>query len=82
MPLFSKPAGSYPSLQYPLTVALTNIPALAVPFTTTVAGRNFKLDVRFGETTANGFSSVSEFHVIEEKSAIGTMYGRITEIVP
>ena len=58
------------------------IPALAVPFTTTVAGKNFKLDVRFGETTANGFSSVSEFHVIEEKTATGTMYGRITEIVP
>ena len=58
------------------------IPALSVPFTTTVAGRNFKLDVRFGETTADGFSSLTEFHVLENKSATGIMYGRMTEIVP
>ncbi len=58
------------------------IPALSVPFTTTVGGKNFKLDVRFGETTANGFGSLTEFHVLEEKTATGTMYGRMTEIVP
>jgi len=58
------------------------IPALSVPFTTSVGGKNFKLDVRFGETTANGFGSLTEFHVLEEKSATGTMYGRMTEIVP
>ena len=58
------------------------IPALSVPFTSTVGGKNFKLDVRFGETTANGFSSLTQFHVLEEKTATGTMYGRMTEIVP
>ena len=58
------------------------IPALSVPFTTTVGGKNFKLDVRFGETTANGFGTLTEFHVLENKSATGTMYGRMTEILP
>ncbi len=56
------------------------LPTLGVPFSTTVGGRKFKLDVRFGETTANGFSNVSEFHVFEEKSATGSLYGRITEV--
>ena len=58
------------------------IPALSVPFTTSVGGKNFKLDVRFGETTANGFGSLTEFHVLEQMTATGTMYGRMTEIVP
>lgn len=56
------------------------LPTLGVPFSTTVGGRKFKLDVRFGETTANGFGNVSEFHIFEGKSATGSLYGRITEI--
>jgi hypothetical protein len=56
------------------------LPTLGVPFSTTVGGRKFQLDVRFGETTANGFGNVSEFHIYEGKSATGTLYGRITEI--
>ena len=56
------------------------LPTLGVPFTTTVGGRKFKLDVRFGETTANGFGNVSEFHIFEGTSATGSMYGRITEV--
>lgn len=56
------------------------LPTLGVPFTTTVGGKKFKLDVRFGETTANGFGNVSEFHIYEGTSATGSMYGRITEV--
>jgi prepilin-type N-terminal cleavage/methylation domain-containing protein len=56
------------------------LPTLGVPFSTTVGGRKFKLDVRFGETTANGFGNVSEFHIYEGKSATGSLYGRITEV--
>ena len=56
------------------------LPTLGVPFATTVGGRKFKLDVRFGETTANGFGNVSEFHIYEGKSATGSLYGRITEV--
>ena len=56
------------------------LPTLGVPFSTTVGGRKFKLDLRFGETTADGFGNVSEFHIYEGKSATGSLYGRITEV--
>ncbi|MFV1993822.1 MAG: choice-of-anchor K domain-containing protein [Verrucomicrobiales bacterium] len=45
--------------------------------TSTINGRNYRLRVEFGETTADGFATLDEFHVFEDASAIGWLYGTL-----
>jgi type II secretory pathway pseudopilin PulG len=54
------------------------IPSLASQFTAQVQGQTFYLQLRFGNSTANGFTTIDEFHVHENKSATGAIYGKFT----
>jgi type II secretory pathway pseudopilin PulG len=54
------------------------IPNLASQMTTQVQGQTFYLQLRFGNSTANGFTTIDEFHVHENKSATGSVYGKFT----
>lgn len=54
------------------------IPTLASQMTTQVQGQTFYLQLRFGNSTANGFTTIDEFHVHENKSATGSIYGKFT----
>jgi hypothetical protein len=54
------------------------IPSLASRFTAQVQGQTFYLQLRFGNSTANGFTTIDEFHVHENKSATGAIYGKFT----
>ena len=54
------------------------IPSLASQMTTQVQGQTFYLQLRFGNSTANGFTTIDEFHVHENKSATGSIYGKFT----
>lgn len=54
------------------------IPQLSSEFTAQVQGQTFYLQLRFGNSTANGFTTIDEFHVHENKSATGAIYGKFT----
>lgn len=54
------------------------IPNVATGFSTQIQGQTYYLQLRFGNSTANGFTKVDEFHVHENKSATGTLFGRLT----
>jgi type II secretory pathway pseudopilin PulG len=54
------------------------IPTLASQMTTQVQGQTFYLQLRFGNSTSNGFTTIDEFHVHENKSATGSIYGKFT----
>lgn len=54
------------------------IPTLASQLTAQVQGQTFYLQLRFGNSTANGFTTIDEFHVHENKSATGAIYGKFT----
>jgi hypothetical protein len=45
--------------------------------TQTINGREYFLKLEFGETTANGFSTIDEFHVLENAMATGSLYGTL-----
>ena len=54
------------------------IPTLASQLTAQVQGQTFYLQLRFGNSTANGFTTIDEFHVHENNSATGAIYGKFT----
>lgn len=54
------------------------IPAVASQFSTKIHGQTFYLKLRFGNSTANGFTTINEFHVHENKTASGSIYGKFT----
>jgi len=54
------------------------IPTLASQLTAQVQGQTFYLQLRFGNSTSNGFTTIDEFHVHENKSATGAIYGKFT----
>ncbi len=54
------------------------IPQVSSPFKATVQGKVFYLKLSFGGSGPNGFTTVSEFHVHEGKTARGTLMGRFT----
>ena len=54
------------------------IPTLASQFTAQVQGQTFYLQLRFGNSSANGFTTIDEFHVHENQSATGAIYGKFT----
>lgn len=41
-------------------------------------GKTFYLQLSFGNSDANGFTSVNQFHVLEEASASASLYGKLT----
>lgn len=45
--------------------------------TTRINGRDYQLRIEFGETTADGFSMLDEFHVFEDATAKGWLYGTL-----
>ncbi|MCB1095492.1 MAG: choice-of-anchor K domain-containing protein [Verrucomicrobiae bacterium] len=54
----------------------------ATQFTTVLNGQTYYLFLSFGEHTANGFTTIDEFHVHEGASATGNIYGRLTATPP
>ena len=45
-----------------------------------LGGRAYDLILEFGDSTRGGFSSIDEFHVIEDRSASGQLFGRLIEV--
>ena len=45
-----------------------------------LGGSSYDLILEFGETSAGGFSSIDQFHVIEGQAASGNLYGRLIEV--
>ena len=45
-----------------------------------LGGVSYSLVLEFGETTAGGFSTIDQFHVLEGESASGNLYGRLVEV--
>ena len=60
-------------------VRLANV---ATQFTTVLNGQTYYLVLSFGEHTANGFTTIDQFHVHEGASATGNIYGRLTATPP
>ncbi len=56
------------------------IPVVSTGFRTTVKGKQFALILRFGEHSADGFTTIDTFHAHEGKSLTGTIYGRLSEV--
>lgn len=56
------------------------IPEVSSSFSTTIKGKTFALVLRFGEHTADGFTTIDTFHAHEGKTLTGTIYGRLTEV--
>jgi hypothetical protein len=54
------------------------IPTLASQMTSRVQGQTFYLQLRFGNSTRHGFTTIDEFHVHENKSATVSIYGKFT----
>ncbi|MEM7147915.1 MAG: choice-of-anchor K domain-containing protein [Verrucomicrobiota bacterium] len=50
---------------------------VASELTQTINGREYFLKLEFGETSSNGFSTIDEFHVLENASATGSLYGTL-----
>lgn len=48
---------------------------LSARLQTTVAGRRYYLNLRFGENSPNGFATISTFHAHEGKTLRGRVYG-------
>ncbi|MGK0188845.1 MAG: prepilin-type N-terminal cleavage/methylation domain-containing protein [Verrucomicrobiales bacterium] len=55
---------------------------VASQFSTVLNGQTYYLILRFGEHTANGFTTIDEFHVHEGASATGNIYGHLTTTQP
>jgi hypothetical protein len=59
------------------------LPSLLPTEIFTVDNVKYTLKLRFGQTTADGFSEIDKFHVREEKGASADLIGKITtEIIP
>ena len=56
------------------------IPDVSTSFRTTIKGKQFELILRFGEHSANGFTTIDTFHAHEGKTLSGTIYGRLSEV--
>ncbi|HEX2747978.1 MAG TPA: choice-of-anchor K domain-containing protein [Verrucomicrobiales bacterium] len=56
------------------------IPDVSTNFNTTIKGKKFALVLRFGEHTADGFTTIDTFHAHEGKTLTGSIYGRLTEV--
>ena len=56
------------------------IPDVSTTFRTTIKGKQFQLVLRFGEHSANGFTTIDTFHAHEGKLLTGTIYGRLSEV--
>jgi hypothetical protein len=56
------------------------IPSVSTNFSTTIKGKTFALVLRFGEHTADGFTTIDTFHAHEGKTLTGKIYGRLTEV--
>lgn len=54
------------------------IPDVSTNFRTVIKGQTFALVLRFGEHSANGFTTIDTFHAHEGKTLRGTIYGRLT----
>ncbi|MEM0895733.1 MAG: choice-of-anchor K domain-containing protein [Verrucomicrobiota bacterium] len=46
-----------------------------------LGGTDYTLQIEFGETTSQGFSTIDSFYVLEEGTATGTLYGTLTPTV-
>ncbi|MEM9479156.1 MAG: choice-of-anchor K domain-containing protein [Verrucomicrobiota bacterium] len=46
-----------------------------------LGGTDYTLQIEFGETTSQGFSTIDSFYVIEEGTATGTLYGTLIPAV-
>ena len=60
-------------------VRLSNI---QTSFATVLNGVTYYLSLRFGEHTENGFTTIDEFHVHENATASGNVYGTLTATPP
>jgi hypothetical protein len=56
------------------------IPDVSTTFSTVIKGKTFALVLRFGDHTADGFTTIDTFHAHEGKTLTGTIYGRLTEV--
>lgn len=56
------------------------IPDVSTNFRTAIKGKQFQLILRFGEHSANGFTTIDTFHAHEGKTLKGTIYGRLSEV--
>lgn len=56
------------------------IPDVSTTFRTIIKGKQFELVLRFGEHSANGFTTIDTFHAHEGKTLKGTIYGRLREV--
>ncbi len=56
------------------------LPASSMAFTTSVSGKNFQLEVRFGHRTGEGWGQLADFRVYEGKAAQVVLEGRLTEV--
>lgn len=57
-----------------------HIPDVSTSFRTAIKGKQFQLILRFGEHSANGFTTIDTFHAHEGKTLKGTIYGRLSEV--
>lgn len=56
---------------------IVHLASLTSSSSTTIDGDEFYLILEFGETTAGGFSSLDQFHVLEGEAATGTIYATL-----
>jgi len=56
------------------------IPDVSTNFRTTIKGKQFALILRFGEHSADGFTTIDTFHAHEGKALTGAIYGRLSEV--
>lgn len=56
------------------------IPDVSTSFRTIIKGKQFELILRFGEHSANGFTTIDTFHAHEGRELRGTIYGRLHEV--
>lgn len=58
------------------------IPDVSTKFNTTIKGKVFYLVLSFGSSSANGFTTIDEFHTHENKTMTGSIFGRFTTNPP
>jgi prepilin-type N-terminal cleavage/methylation domain-containing protein len=58
------------------------IPDVSTKFSTTIKGKTFYLVLSFGSNSPNGFTTIDEFHVHENKTMTGSIFGKFTTVPP
>ncbi len=58
------------------------IPSVSTKFNTIIKGQTFYLVLSFGSNSTNGFTTIDKFHVHENKTMTGSIYGRFTTTPP